>query len=104
MIIFQSDCSCIIYHFIICVYGDNNIQFIKHKKSLQYFQTDSRSFIYILSGIFHMFKIEVKAKNKAKITRGAYYKRKYECFGILRAKVGVRIIRGCVLYAENYGM
>ena len=37
-------------------------------------------------------------------TRGAYYTRKYGYFNILRAKVGVRIIRGCVLYAENYGI
>ena len=36
--------------------------------------------------------------------RGAYYMRKYGYFDILRAKVGVRIIGGCVLCAENYGM
>ena len=30
--------------------------------------------------------------------------RNYEYFGILRANVGMRIIRGCVLYAENYGI
>ena len=29
--------------------------------------------------------------------------RKYGYFYILKAKVGLRIIRGCVLYAENYG-
>ena len=62
-------------------------------------QTDSRIFIYILAGIFHMFKTEVKTQNKAKIfpnsgcvlhvyaeilifwqfegkSRGAYYTRK----------------------------
>ena len=36
--------------------------------------------------------------------RGAYYTRKYGYFDILRAKLGLRIIRGCVLYAENYGI
>ena len=68
-------------------------------------QTGSR-FFYVLIGIFHMFKTDVKAKYKAKYfqTRGAYYTRKYEYFDILRPKVGVRIIRGCVLYAENYGI
>ena len=30
--------------------------------------------------------------------------RNYEYFGILRSNVGMRIIRGCVLYAENYGI
>ena len=61
--------------------------------------------LYILSSLFHMFKTEVKAKINENYfqTRGAYYMRKYEYFGISRAKVGVRIIRGCVLYAENYG-
>ena len=51
-----------------------------------------------------------KLRNKGEIEqqyfqiRGAYYTRKYGYFDILRAKVGVRIIRGCVLYAENYGI
>ena len=51
-----------------------------------------------------MFKTEVKAKYTAKLfPQGAYYTRKYEYFGIMRPKVGVRIIRGWVLYAEDYG-
>ena len=52
-----------------------------------------------------MVKTENIAKKEQQYfqTRGAYYTRKYGYFNILRAKVGARIIRGCVLYAENYG-
>ena len=48
-------------------------------------------------------KIQQKIEQQYFQTRGAYYTRKYGYFNILRVKVGVRIIRGCVLYAENYG-
>ena len=93
-------------YLIICVYGDNNIQYIKHKQSLQYLQTDSRIYIYIYWHVFFIcskLKLKQKIKQKYCKTRGAYYMRKHEYFGILRAKVGLRIVRGCVLYAENYG-
>ena len=53
-----------------------------------------------------MFKTENIAKNDQQSfqTWGAYYTRKYGYFNIFMAKVGLRIIRGCVLYAENYGI
>ena len=44
-----------------------------------------------------MLKTEVKAKNEAKIFQlRAHYMRKYAYLDILRAKFGVRIIRGSV--------
>ena len=58
-----------------------------------------------MAGIFHTFKTEVKAKNKAKIfpNSGCVLYADIGYFGILMAKVGVRIIGGCVLFADNYG-
>ena len=47
--------------------------------------------------------INRKIKEQYFQIRDGYYMRKYGHFDILRAKVGLRIIRGCVFYAENYG-
>ena len=63
-------------------------------------------FVYVYRQVYFIcskLTLQQKIKHKYFQTRGAYYMRNYEYFGILRAKVGVRIIRGCVLYAENYG-
>ena len=57
-------------------------------------------FFYILSGIFHMFKTEVKAKNKAIIFPNSgcvLYAEIWIFFALWGQK------SGCVLYAENYG-
>ena len=51
-----------------------------------------------------MVKTENITKNRATVfsNSGCVLTRKYGYLNILKAKVGVRIIRGCVLYAENY--
>ena len=62
-------------------------------KSLQYLQTDSRIVIFWqVYFICSKLKLKQQIKQKYFKTRGAYYTRKYEYFGILRAQVGVRII------------
>ena len=51
--------------------------------------------------IWSKLKIKRKIEQQYFRIRGAYYTRKYGYFDILGANVGIRIIRGCVLYPEN---
>ena len=53
--------------------------------------------------IWSKLKIKRKIEQQYFQIRSAYYIRKYGYSDILRAKVGVRNIRGCVSYADDYG-
>ena len=56
-----------------------------------------------LGCIFHMAKLKIKRKIGQQYfqIRGAYYMRKHGYFDILRANVGVCIIRGCGTVLKN---
>ena len=97
---FLSSISC-----IICVYGINIIPHIEQKQFYDAWKIDSTTIFYNWDFYFIWSDLKIKPKIEQQYfqSKGAYYMWKYGYFDVLRAKVGVRIIRGCVLYAENYG-